>query len=162
MNNLLLKKSVLKVQKILNKFDKKIEIIQLDNTARTALDAANSLKVNTGSIVKSLLFKNTQNNDFILCLVSGDKYISINKLSLIIQNKIKKASADEVKNYTGFSIGGVAPIGHLNTPSKILIDINLKRFDVIYAAAGHPYVIFPISFNKIVQITKGEVNYFTE
>ena len=60
-----------------------------------------------------------------------------NRYSYRIQNKIKKASADEVKNYTGFSIGGVAPIGHLNTPTKILIDINLKRFDKQFTKLCH-------------------------
>ena len=162
MNNLLSKKNVLNVQKILKNFDKEIKIIQLDETARTAKDAANSLNVKTGSIVKSLLFKTINNNSFFLCLVSGDKFISINKLSLIIQDKIEKASAEEVKKYTGYSIGGVAPIGHLSPPSRILIDLNLKKFDIIYAAAGHPHAIFAINFNKIVEITNGEITDFVE
>ena len=162
MNNLLLKKNVLIVKKILKNFDENIQIIQLDNSARTAKDAANSLKVDTGSIVKSLLFKKINKKEFFLCLVSGDKFISIKKLSLILESKIEKASAKDVKDYTGFSIGCVAPIGHLNKPLKILIDPNLKRFDYIYAAARHPFVVFPINFNQIVEITKGEIKDFIE
>ena len=162
MKNLLLKKSVLHVEKILKNFDKNIQIIQLDSSARTANDAANSLKVETGSIVKSLLFKKINKKEFILCLVSGDKFISIKKLSIILQSKVEKASANDVKNYTGFSIGGVSPIGHLNKPMKILIDPNLKRFNYIYAAAGHPFVVFPINFDQIVEMTKGEIKDFIE
>ena len=82
-----------------------IELVVLDDSARTAQDAANSLNQDVGSIVKSLLFKNTD-NDYFLCLVSGDKYLSIDKLSKITGCKILKAGADEVKTQTGFSIGG--------------------------------------------------------
>ena len=88
-------------------------------------------------------------NEFYLCLVSGDQYISEEKLKVITQKTIIKASADEVKKETGFSIGGVAPVAHLSPPSRIFIDENLKRFDKIYAAAGHPYVVFAITFHNL-------------
>ena len=80
MSNLINRKAVIKVKKFLNKFDQNIELIVLDETARTAIDAANSLKTEVGSIVKSLLFKDNDYN-YYLCLVSGDKYASIHKLS---------------------------------------------------------------------------------
>ena len=88
MSSLLERKSVLKVKKFLNNFDERIELIVLDETARTAKDAAKSLKREVGAIVKSLLFKNTEFNEFYLCLVSGDKYMSLQKLSKIIGNNI--------------------------------------------------------------------------
>ena len=80
MNTLLDKKSVKKVQVFLENYNKKIQLIVLDETARTAVDAAKSLNTEVGSIVKSLLFKDSINN-FHLCLVSGDKYVSLKKLS---------------------------------------------------------------------------------
>jgi len=158
MSNLLERKNVIKVKKFLNNFDEKIELIVLDETARTAKDAAKSLKREVGAIVKSLLFKNTEFNEFYLCLVSGDKYMSLQKLSKIIGNNIVKANADECKQVTGFSIGGVSPVSHLHTPSRIFIDENLNRFNMVYAAAGHPFVVFGITYDNLCLITKAEIN----
>ena len=157
MTNLLEKKSVIKVKNYLQKINPSIKLIELNATARTAQDAANSLRKEVGAIVKSLIFK-TNDNDFYLCLVSGDKYMSEKKLTSIANKKIKKANADEVKAQTGFSIGGVSPVAHISPPSHILIDENLKRFDIIFAAAGHPYVVFGITFENLCKITKGEIS----
>ena len=157
MSGLLKRKSVLKVKEFLKNIDDSFELIVLDETARTAEDAAKSLKKEVGAIVKSLIFK-TNDNDFYLCLVSGDNYISEKKLTVIIEKKVTKASADEVKTQTGFSIGGVSPVAHISPPSLILIDENLKRFDIIFAAAGHPYVVFGITFENLCKITKGEIS----
>ena len=158
MSNLLKRKNVIRVKDFLNNFDKKIKLIVLDETARTSIDAAQSLKREVGAIVKSLLFKNTECNEFYLCLVSGDKYMSLEKLSKIIGKNIVKANADECKQVTGFSIGGVAPVAHLHSPSRIFIDENLNRFSMVYAAAGHPFVVFGITYNNLCLVTKAEIN----
>ena len=160
-SNLLNRKSVIRVKEFLIKYDNNINLITLNESARTAKDAAKALKKEVGAIVKSLLFKNL-NNDFFLCLVSGDKYISIKKLSSLIDSKIIKANADQCKKITGFSIGGVSPVAHINPINKILIDKNLARFKMIYAAAGHPYVVFGINFYDLCKLTNGEVGYFIE
>ena len=76
---------------------------------------------------------------------------------MITQKIIIKASADEVKKQTGFSIGGVSPVAHTSPPTRLFIDVNLKRFNIIYAAAGHPHVVFGITFNDLCAVTKGEV-----
>ena len=162
MTNLVEKKNVLKVKNYLQKFDPSIKLIELNTTARTAQDAANSLKQEVGAIVKSLLFKNVETNEYYLCLVSGDQYISLDKLSKIIGNKIIKANADECKEVTGFSIGGVPPVAHIHSPSRIFIDEKLIRFDMVYAAAGHPYVVFEITFEQLCQISKGNIVDFIE
>ena len=114
-----------------------------------------------GSIVKSILFKDSEKK-FHICLISGDKYASINKISNLINLPLKKANAEECKEFTGFSIGGVSPIAHDNTPSSILIDINLSKYEKIYAAAGHPYVVFGVSYSTLCDLTKGNENYITE
>lgn len=158
MTNLLNKKNVIKVNTLLKKFDKNLNLIVLNQTARTAKEAAKSLNTFEGAIVKSLLFKNELLNVFYLCLVSGDKYVSISKLSTLIGSNIIKATANECKKFTGYSIGGVPPIGHINKPKKIFIDESLNKYDQIYAAAGHPYVVFGIDFNELCLITSGEVN----
>ena len=132
----------------------------MENSAKTALDAANSLNCEVGAIVKSLLIK--IENDFLLCLVSGDKRCSLNKLKKISEKKnVRMASADEVKSQTGYTIGGVSPVGHTNK-IQIFIDNSLSRFTDIFAAAGHPNVIFKINYEKLIQITKGDVKDITE
>ncbi len=83
-------------------------------------------------------------------------------MSLIIDDEIEKASADQTKNYTGYSIGGVPPVGHSNSPTQIFIDSNLKRFEKIYAAAGHPYVVFGMTFEQICKLTNGKIIDYVE
>tara|TARA_Y100001970_G_scaffold292316_1_gene433116 strand:- start:23728 stop:24216 length:489 start_codon:yes stop_codon:yes gene_type:complete len=157
MSKLLNRKSVIKVKKYLEYIDNSIKLILLDETARTAIDAARSLDKQVGSIVKSLLFKSTEFNDYYLCLVSGDKYADIDKISILTSTKIKKASAEECKKFTGFSIGAVSPVAHDNIPKKIFIDKNLNNYEMVYAAAGHPFVVFAISYNKLCKVTKGKI-----
>ena len=162
MSNLLERKNVLKVKEFLKNIDDNFELIVLDKTARTAEDAAKSLKKEVGAIVKSLLFKNIETKEYYLCLVSGDQYMSLEKLSKIIGNNIAKANADECKEITGFSIGGVPPVAHANAPTRIFIDKNFNKFDMIFAAAGHPYVVFGITFDNLCSITNGEISDIVE
>ena len=157
---LLDKEAVKRVEELLKEFDQKLSVIILDNSARTALEAASSLGCEVGAIVKSLLFKT--DNSFTLFLVSGDKRASLNKIkkNLIIEDA-SMATADEVKKITGFTIGGVSPIGHLNK-IPIIIDNSLERFENLYAAAGHPNCVFKIDFTNLQKITKGLVKEITE
>ncbi len=158
--NLLNKEPVKRVQKILQDFDKNQKIIVLNNSARTALEAAASLGCEVGAIVKSLLFKTESN--FTLCLVAGDKKASLNKIKKTLSIKDSSmASANDVKIITGYTIGGVSPIGHLNKVN-ILIDKSLDRFDSLFAAAGHPNCVFKISFKDLQKITNGSTYEITE
>ena len=157
---LLNKEPVKRAEKCLKEFDENLSVVELENSAKTALDAANSLNCEVGAIVKRLLIK--IENDFLLCLVSGDKRCSLNKLKKISEKKnVRMASADEVKSQTGYTIGGVSPVGHINK-IQIFIDNSLSRFKDIFAAAGHPNVIFKINYEKLIQITKGDVKDITE
>ncbi len=154
------KEPVRRVGEILKDFDKNLEIILLDSSARTALEAASSLNCQVGAIIKSLLFKTE--NTFILCLVAGDRKASLNKIKKMLNIKdTSMASAAEVKNVTGFTIGGVSPVGHLNKVN-IYIDKSLERFDNLYAAAGHPNCVFKINFNSLQKITNGLVKEIVE
>ena len=154
MNSLLNKEPVKRAEKSIKEFDQNLEIVCLEQTARTAQDAATALGCNVGAIVKSLLFRTGDN--FVLCLVSGDKRCSLNKLKKIIDEKdISMAHPDDVKKITGYTIGGVSPVGHLNKV-KIYIDNNLERFTTIFAAAGHPNCVFKIGFTQLIKLTTGE------
>ena len=160
MNEIINKEPVQRVIKALEKFDKNIQIQILKDTARTAKDAANALNCEEGAIVKSLVFKAETN--FLVCLVSGDKRCSLNKLKKVISKKdVSMASADDVKAQTGFTIGGVSPVGNIND-LNIIIDKTLERFQIVYAAAGHPNSIFEINFSKLKDLTKGSIEDITE
>ena len=158
--DLLQKETVKRVSKILKDFDETFSVNTLENSARTANEAAASLNCEVGAIVKSLIFKTE--NSFILCLVSGDKKVSLNKIKKFLKVKdVSMADAEDVKKITGFTIGGVSPIGHLNK-IDVYIDKSLERFSNLFAAAGHPNFIFKIDFLNLQKITKGLIKEFTE
>ena len=160
MNDLLNKEPVKRVIETLSKFNKNLKVQILEKTARTAKEAANALNCEEGAIVKSLVFKTE--TEFLVCLISGDKRCSLNKLKKVISKKdVSMASADDVKAQTGFTIGGVSPVGHIND-LDIIIDKTLERFQIVYAAAGHPNSIFKIDFLKLKDLTKGKIEDITE
>ena len=157
---LLNKEPVKRVEKLLKKFDENLEVIILNSSARTALEAASSLGCEVGAIVKSLLFKTE--NSFTLFLVAGDKKASLNIIKKTLNIKdVSMASANEVKNITGFTIGGVSPVGHLNK-IDVFIDNSLERFASLFAAAGHPNCVFKIDFKNLQKITNGAIKKITE
>ena len=154
MEDLLNKEPVQRVIKVLRDFDPNLKVEALNSSARTAIDAAASLNCEVGAIVKSLLLRT--DDSFILCLVSGDKRCSLNKIKKILNKKdVSMANAEQVKNKTGFSIGGVSPVAHLNQ-IKILIDSSLSRYENVYAAAGHPNSIFKITYKQLIKLTEGK------
>jgi Cys-tRNA(Pro) deacylase len=158
--SLLDKETVKRVEKSLKEFNQNLNVIILEDSARTAKDASISLKCDVGAIIKSLLFRTE--NSFILCLVAGDKRCSLNKLKKLTNRKdVSMASPEEVKTQTGYTIGGVSPIGHLNS-IEILIDNSLERFNDLYAAAGHPNCVFKIDFKNLQKITNGVIKELSE
>ena len=158
--SLLHKEPVKRVEQVLKAFDPKLTVIVLKTSARTAIEAASSLGCEVGAIVKSLLFKTE--NSFTLCLVAGDRKASIIKIKKTLNIKdASMASADEVKDVTGFTIGGVSPVGHLNK-IDVFIDNSLKRFESLYAAAGHPNCVFKLDFINLQKITNGSIKEISE
>ncbi len=160
MNKIINKEAVKRAEKSIKDFDNNLSILCLEQTAKTAKDAATALGCNVGAIVKSLLFRSR--DKFVLCLVSGDKRCSLNKLKKILNEKdVSMAKPDDVKKITGYTIGGVSPVGHLNE-IKIYVDNNLERFKNVYAAAGHPNCVFKIEYKQLIKLTSGEIKEFTE
>ena len=157
---LLNKEAVKRAETALKEFDEKLSVISLTESARTAKEAASSLGCEVGAIVKSLLFKT--NDNFILGLVAGDKKASLNKLKKLLNSKdVSMASAEEVKKITGYTIGGVSPVGLLNKVD-VLIDDSLERFESLFAAAGHPNCVFRITYNELIKITSGSEKEIAE
>ena len=158
--SLLDKETVKRVEKFLKDFDQSLEVTVLENSAKTAQDAATALGCDVGAIIKSLLFKTE--DSFTLCLVAGDKRCSLTKLKKIKNKKdISMASPEEVKTQTGYTIGGVSPVAHLNK-LEIIIDKSLDRFIDLFAAAGHPNCVFKIDFSNIKKITNGKIEDIIE
>ena len=158
--NLLEKEPVKRAEKSIKEYNNDMSVIVLDSSAKTAIEAASSLGCEVGAIVKSLLFKTE--NTFTLFLVSGDKKASLNKIKKTLNiNDASMASPDDVKNITGYTIGGVSPVGHLNK-IEIFIDHSLARFENLYAAAGHPNCVFKTNFDDLQKITDGFIKDITQ
>ncbi len=137
-----------------------INTVTLKKSARTAQLAADALGVALGSIVKSLLF--LADGEPVLVLVAGDRRADPAKLKKLLgTRRVMIAGAERVKQETGFSIGGVPPIGH-QRPLPTWIDDSLARFETVHAAAGHPRTVFPIAFEALVRITGGHVADVTD
>lgn len=145
--------SVIRVRETLARLGATGEIKHLDDSARTAKEAADALGVEVGQIASSLIF--LADGDPVLIVASGGHRVDTNKLSGVLDGAtITKANADDVRNATGFAIGGVAPVGHPE-PLRTVIDVALSQYDVVWAAAGHPHCIFPTSYDELLRITCG-------
>ena len=127
----------------------------LDDAARTAQQAADALGIELGQIAKSIIFRRKSDDAAVLVVTSGDRRVDEKKVDALV-GKTGRADAEFVKAATGFSIGGVSPVGHARAPVT-LIDRELLRFDVIWAAAGHPHGVFRLHPQDLVRLTGAPV-----
>lgn len=144
-----------RVQAALSAAGLEIEVVRLEDSARTAQLAADAIGTELGSIVKSLVF--LADGEPVLVLVAGDRRADPARLKKVLAvQRAMIADAERVREETGFSVGGVPPVGH-QRPLPTVIDGSLGRFETVYAAAGHPHAVFPIAFATLVRITDGRV-----
>jgi prolyl-tRNA editing enzyme YbaK/EbsC (Cys-tRNA(Pro) deacylase) len=149
---------VRRVAAALTSFGARGQITVLDDTARTARQAADALGIEIAQIANSLVFAADRGDDTIrplLVLASGAHRVDTDRLAdLLGLRAVSLADADFVREHTGFTIGGVAPIapGH---PIETVVDISLGGYDQIWAAAGHPHAVFPTSYNELLMLTGG-------
>jgi prolyl-tRNA editing enzyme YbaK/EbsC (Cys-tRNA(Pro) deacylase) len=127
----------------------------LDVAARTSQEAADALGVAVGQIAKSVIFRRKADEAAVLVVTSGDKRVDEKKVAALV-GPLGRADATFVKAATGFSIGGVAPVGHAQAPVT-LIDRELFRFDEVWAAAGHPNGVFMLSPQQLEALTGAPV-----
>jgi len=148
--------AVRRVRDALRAAGSKAEVVELSDTARTAQDAADALGCPTGAIVKSLVF--LCGEEPVMALVAGDRQCATEELRAALgrTGEVRRADADVVRAATGFSIGGVAPVGH-PAPLPVAIDDSLRRFETVYAAAGHTHCVFATSADELVQVTGGRL-----
>jgi prolyl-tRNA editing enzyme YbaK/EbsC (Cys-tRNA(Pro) deacylase) len=153
MDGILEKAAVKRFQEAATKLGVKGEVNILAETARTAIDAANGLGIEVGQIASSLIFKLPSGNP-LLIITSGRHRVDTD---LVAKNlgitELGRADANYVKEVSGYSVGGVSPIGWTSQPEKTLIDQALNDYPVVWAASGHPHAVYPTSFDELVKCT---------
>ncbi|HJZ24210.1 MAG TPA: YbaK/EbsC family protein [Candidatus Babeliales bacterium] len=155
-SEILVNKSVEKVQAALTHFGIATKITQFPEGTRTAQEAAAAIGCSVAQIVKSIIFCTEKNNSPILVLTSGINRVDEKMIEQALGEKIKKASADFVKEVTGFAIGGVPPVGHAQKITTF-IDKDLLHYQEVWAAAGTPYTVFCLISSDLSRITDGAV-----
>ncbi len=148
--------SARKVQHVLDAFGLACQVVEMTKTTRSAKDAAQAVGCRVEQIVKSLVFKGKQTNKAILVVASGVNRVSEEKLAEYVSEAVEMPDADFVRQYTGFVIGGVPPVGHAN-PLETFIDEDLLRYEEIWAAAGTPRAVFKLTPGDLQKITGGRV-----
>lgn len=132
------------------------EVKVLADTARTALDAANTLGIEVGQIASSLIFRLASGNP-LLIITSGRHRVDT---ELVAKNlgiaELGRADANYVKEVSGYSVGGVSPIGWTSAPEITLIDEALNDYDVVWAASGHPHAVYPTTYAELIKCTNAQ------
>ena len=152
-----LSESAERVQKILLEKGIKTKVIELPDSTRTAVEAAQAIGCTVEQIVKSLVFRGVESGKAILIEASGSNRVNEKAIAGIIGEAIVKAEADFVREMTGFAIGGIPPLGHAREMGAILIDEDLLQYNELWAAAGTPHAVFKLTPKELVAIAKGKV-----
>ena len=153
MDGILEKAAVKRFKEAADSLGVKGEINILAETARTAIDAANGLGIEVGQIASSLIFKLPSGNP-LLIVTSGRHRVDTD---LVAKNldipELGRADANYVKEVSGYSVGGVSPIGWITTPEITLIDLALNDYEIVWAASGHPHAVYPTSYTELIACT---------
>jgi prolyl-tRNA editing enzyme YbaK/EbsC (Cys-tRNA(Pro) deacylase) len=152
----MLSPSAQKVQEALSQSGVQLQVVELPASTRTSAEAAQAVGCQVGQIAKSLVFKTSDTQKPILVIASGANRVDEAKVGARLGEAIGKADADFVRSRTGFVIGGVPPVGHTEA-LKTFIDEDLLSYQQIWAAAGTPNAVFPLTPTDLIQITQGEV-----
>lgn len=146
--------SAQKVQDELGKLGFELQVVELPQTTRSAQDAAQAVGCQVGQIVKSLIFKGRRSQKAILVVASGSNRVDEKKLAALISEPVGKADAEFVRQHTGFAIGGVPPVGHLER-LETFVDEDLLQYGEIWAAAGTPHAVFRLAPADLLKMTGG-------
>jgi prolyl-tRNA editing enzyme YbaK/EbsC (Cys-tRNA(Pro) deacylase) len=131
-----------------------VEIVEFAESTRTAAEAARAIGTTVEQIVKSLIFM--AGDEPLLVLTSGGNRVAVDQLALTLGTPVRRADASFVREATGFAIGGIPPIGHAS-PLQVVLDRDLLRHELVYAAAGTPHAVFPITPDELLRITGARV-----
>ena len=151
-----LKPSAQRVQDALTERGLGERVVELTATARSAAEAAAALGCEVGQIAKSLVFRLRQSGGPVLVVACGANRVDLARVEALLGEPLDRADADFVREQTGFAIGGVPPLGHAH-PLLTVLDEDLLRYERIWAAAGHPNAVFPLTPQELVAVTGGQV-----
>jgi prolyl-tRNA editing enzyme YbaK/EbsC (Cys-tRNA(Pro) deacylase) len=149
-----LPQSARRVQEELHRLGLDVTVVETPDSARTAVEAAEAVGATVGRIVKSLIF--LVGDQPTMALVSGENQLDTARLAELAGGPVKRASADVVREATGFAIGGVPPVAHATT-LRMYCDRDLLQYDTVWAAAGTPHTVFEIAPSELVRVTGAEV-----
>ena len=147
--------SAKRVQEFISTRGYTFEVKELPSSTRTAKEAANSIGCTLPQIAKSLVFREKNTDQPILVIASGSNRVDVNKIQQSVGLVLGKADANFVKNRVGYTIGGIPPVGH-NEPLETLLDVGLKSYTTIWAAAGTPFAVFQLKPDDLESLTKGK------
>ena len=148
--------SAQRVQDALDTMGMTLDVVELPDSTRTAVEAAQAVGCQVGQIVKSLIFKSKRTRRPILVIASGSNRVNELKIEEFIDEPLGKADADFVRQSTGFAIGGVPPVGHIQ-PIETFIDQDLLQYEEVWAAAGTPHAVFRLNPNDLGRMSGGSV-----
>lgn len=152
-------KEIERVRNYLQDKNPRLQIIELEENTSTAPLAAQALGLEVGQIAKSILFK-TKNEGFLMVVSAGDVRLDSKAIKEVVGQRVRMANPEEVLEVTGFQIGGVCPFA-LQNQVPIYLDESLRRYDLVYAAAGTANTALPISFQELLEITGGQACKFS-
>lgn len=144
--------SALRVQAILADKGVESQVVEFEQSTHTSAEAAAAIGCSVAEIAKSILFRGRQSGTPIMVVASGTNRVSEKKVATLIGEKLERADADFVRSTTGYVIGGVAPVGHAQ-PVRLLLDKDLQHFSRIWAAAGTPFAVFPLTPGDLSKLT---------
>lgn len=150
----MLRPAAQRVQSALRELGIEAEVRELPQSTRTAREAAEAVNVAVGQIVKSLVFMAGERP--VLVCASGSNRVDVRKLAELVGAPVRQAAPDEVRESTGYAIGGVPPVGHTRS-LRVLIDRDLLQYDEIWAAAGTPFAVFKTTPKDLLRMTGGEI-----
>jgi prolyl-tRNA editing enzyme YbaK/EbsC (Cys-tRNA(Pro) deacylase) len=149
--------SIKRVQDALAAYNIQTNVVELSDSTRTAVEAAQAIGTTEGQIIKSLVFRGKESGKAVLIEASGINRVNELRVAALIGEPIIKADADFVREQTGFAIGGIPPLGHLHPMGVVLIDEDLMQYSELWAAAGTPHAVFRLTPDQLIQIAGGEI-----
>jgi prolyl-tRNA editing enzyme YbaK/EbsC (Cys-tRNA(Pro) deacylase) len=144
--------TALRTQKLLIDAGLATQVVEFDQPTRTCAEAAAAIGCSAAEIAKSVVFRGKGSGQAVVVVASGDNRVCEAKVAQLVGEKLGRADADFVRQSTGYAIGGVSPVGHA-TPLKLLLDADLQRYATVWAAAGTPYSVFPLSPAQLLDLT---------
>lgn len=144
--------TALRVQSLLRAAGLDAQVVEFEQPTRTSAEAATAIGCTVAEIAKSVVFRGKESGQAVVVVASGDNRVCERKVAALVGEKLGRADADFVREATGYVIGGVSPVGHAQ-PVKLVLDEDLRRFQTVWAAAGTPFSVFPLTPDELARIT---------